>query len=119
MPCKDWLRSPDLRRSTPRAGCPLAQRLPYTVSFANSPDASQYVQEVRVVTQLDEDLDIFSFRLGDINIGKIDVHIPSDRALFQGEFDFTNTRRLYPAGQRAVSINSHAKRPGCCRRSTL
>ncbi len=70
---------------------PLAERLPYTVSFANSPEASQYVQEVRVVTQLDEDVDIYSFRLGDINIGKIDVHIPSDRALFQGEFDFTES----------------------------
>ena len=70
---------------------PLRERLPYTVSFANSPDASQYVQEVRVVTPLDEDLDVFSFRLGDINVGKINVHIPSDRALFQGEFDFTET----------------------------
>ena len=68
---------------------PLGQRLPYTVSFANSPEASRYVQEVRVVTQLDEDLDIYSFRLGDINVGKINVNIPSDRALFQGEFDFT------------------------------
>ena len=70
---------------------PLAERLPYSVSFANSPEASQFVQEVRVVTQLDDDLDIYSFRLGDINIGKIDVNIPSDRALFQGEFDFTES----------------------------
>ncbi|MEM9586008.1 MAG: CARDB domain-containing protein, partial [Planctomycetota bacterium] len=70
---------------------PLGQRLPYSVNFVNAPDASRHVQEVRVVTQLDEDLDIYSFRLGDLKIGKIDVNIPNDRALFQGEFDFSET----------------------------
>jgi large repetitive protein len=68
---------------------PLAERLPYSISFANSPAASQFVQEVRVVTPLDEDLDLFSFQLGDISVGRINVHIPAGRALFQGEFDFS------------------------------
>ncbi len=85
---------------------PLSQRLPYTISFANSPDASQYVQEVRVVTQLDEDLDVYSFRLGDINIGKINVHIPSDRALFQGEFDFSETEGFILRVSSGIDQNS-------------
>ena len=70
---------------------PLAERLPYTVNFANANDATDHVAEVRVVTQLDEDLDIWSFRLGDIKVGKINVHVPEGRALFQGEFDFSET----------------------------
>ena len=36
-------------------------------------------------------LDIFSFRLGDIKVGKINLHLPAGRALFQGDFDFTQT----------------------------
>ncbi len=65
--------------------------MPYTINFANAPTATQHVAEVRIVTQLDDDLDIFSFRLGDIKIGKINVHLPAGRALFQGDFDFTQT----------------------------
>ena len=34
---------------------PVGEKLPYTVNFANSPDASRHLQEVRVVTQFDED----------------------------------------------------------------
>ncbi len=70
---------------------PLGQRLPYTINFANSPDATTFVSEVRIVTQLDEDLDPWSFRLGDVKIGKINVHVPEGRQLFQGEFDFSET----------------------------
>ncbi|MFM2004219.1 MAG: hypothetical protein RI963_3645, partial [Planctomycetota bacterium] len=70
---------------------PAAEPLPYSVNFANSPNASQYVQELRVVAKIDEGLDVFSFRLGDIKIGKINVRVPADRALYQGEFDFTTS----------------------------
>ncbi len=70
---------------------PLKESLPYTINFANAPTANQHVAEVRIVTHLDDNLDIFSFRLGDIKIGKINIHLPTDRALFQGDFDFTET----------------------------
>src|SRR5262249_22279844 len=33
-----------------------------------------------------------TFRLGDIKVGDINVHIPADRGLFQGDFDFTQTK---------------------------
>ena len=79
------------RRSTRRLAAAAARRLPYTVNFANDPAATQHVAEVRIVTQLDDDLDICSFRLGDIKIGKINVHLPATAALFQGDFDFTQT----------------------------
>lgn len=67
---------------------PAGAELPYSVQFQNDPQSAAYVNEVRVVTALDPDLDAHSFRLGDIQIGRIGVHIPSDRGLFQGDFDF-------------------------------
>jgi hypothetical protein len=71
---------------------PAEERLPFTVHFQNDPVASGHVSEVRVVTQLDSDLQARSFRLGDIKLGDINVHIPSSRSLFQGDFDFVNTK---------------------------
>jgi subtilase family serine protease len=71
---------------------PLGQALPYTIQFQNDPEAVTQPGEIRIVTELDEDLEPFSFRLGDIKIGNINVHVPSDRALFQGDFDFTHTK---------------------------
>ncbi len=71
---------------------PVDQALPYTVNFENSTSSSRYVNEVRVITQLDPDVDPHSFELGDIRIGDITIDIPSGRANFQGEFDFAATR---------------------------
>ncbi|MCU0870895.1 MAG: putative Ig domain-containing protein, partial [Pirellulaceae bacterium] len=68
---------------------PAQASLPYTVHFQNDPRAATHASEVRVVTQLDEDLDPRSFRLGDLQIGDIAVHVPAGRALFQGDFDFS------------------------------
>ena len=70
---------------------PRSETLPYAIRFANAPDAQRHVSEVRIVTSLDDDLDLWSFRLGDIRIGSIQVQVPVDRALFQGEFDFSET----------------------------
>jgi YD repeat-containing protein len=67
---------------------PADATLPYTVHFQNDPRSSEYVSEVRIVASLDDNLDPRSFRLGDLKVGEINVHIPSNRGLFQGEFDF-------------------------------
>ncbi len=68
---------------------PVGQPLPYTIQFQNDPSASTEPGEIRIVTVLDEDLEPFTFRLGDIKVGDINIHVPGGRALFQGEFDFT------------------------------
>ena len=70
---------------------PADQQLPYTVHFQNDPAASSHVTEIRIVTALDGSLDARTFRLGDIQIGDIDIHVPADRAVFQGDFDFRNS----------------------------
>ena len=71
---------------------PVDVALPYSIHFQNDPDATRYVNEVRVVTQLDANLDARSFRLGDIKIGDITVHVPAGRSIFQGDFDFVQSR---------------------------
>ncbi len=71
---------------------PVGQTLPYTINFANDPASGRYINEVRVVTQLDPDLDARSFQLGDIKVGDITIDVPDGRSLFQGEFDFIASR---------------------------
>jgi CARDB len=71
---------------------PAGHDLPYTIGFENPSTSTTRPGEIRIVTKLDGDLDPHTFRLGDLTIGDIKVHIPSDRALFQGDFDFTRSR---------------------------
>ena len=71
---------------------PSGQPLPFTVNFQNDPQATTTPGEIRITTQLDPSLDPRTFRLGDIQIGDIDIHIPSNMGLFQGDFDFTQTK---------------------------
>ncbi len=58
----------------------------------SSASRAAYAHEVRVVTQLDEQLDLRSFRLGDLRIGDISVHVPQGQSVFQGDFDFTEAK---------------------------
>ncbi|WP_205678900.1 CARDB domain-containing protein [Aquisphaera insulae] len=76
----------------PRQFVPVGQSLPYTVNFENPATAASAVGEVQIVQKLDSDLDPRSFRLGDLRLGDITVHIPSGRGIFQGEFDFTKSK---------------------------
>ncbi|RUZ17283.1 CARDB domain-containing protein, partial [Mesorhizobium sp. M7A.F.Ca.CA.001.09.1.1] len=71
---------------------PAGAALPYSVRFENPQNASARPGEIRIVTKLDSDLDPYSFRLGDLKIGDINVHIPEGRSLFQGDFDFTRSK---------------------------
>ena len=71
---------------------PLGEPLPYSIQFTNDAAASATVSEVRVLTELDEQLDLRSFQLGDIQLGDIQVHIPAGRSSFQGDFDFAQSR---------------------------
>ncbi len=71
---------------------PTGQALPFTVNFQNDPKATTTPGQIRITTQLDPSLDPRTFRLGDIQVGNIDVHIPSSMGLFQGDFDFSRTK---------------------------
>ncbi|NLS91835.1 MAG: hypothetical protein GXX96_06600, partial [Planctomycetaceae bacterium] len=71
---------------------PPGQPLPYTIQFQNDSESPTHTAEIRAVTNLDEDLDLQTFRLGDLKVGDINVHIPEGRALFQGDFDFATAK---------------------------
>ncbi|MBL8395672.1 MAG: hypothetical protein JNK99_13155, partial [Candidatus Accumulibacter sp.] len=82
------VRPPQALRGTDgRAYVPRGTALPYSLVFTNP--GENPAGELRIVSQLDPVLDPRSFRLGDLRIGNIDVHLPGERASFQGDFDFT------------------------------
>ena len=70
---------------------PEGQALPYTVEFQNPTDATGSVNQIRIVEQLDPNLDPRTFRLGGLQIGDLSIQIPGGRGTFQGDFDFTQT----------------------------
>ncbi|HCO96831.1 MAG TPA: hypothetical protein DIU00_23310, partial [Phycisphaerales bacterium] len=76
----------------PDAFLPVGMPLPYTIRFENDAAASSTVSEVQILTELDPNLDPRSFRLGDLQLGDIQVHIPSNRGAFQGDFDFSQSK---------------------------
>ncbi|MFN4116304.1 MAG: hypothetical protein ACK4F7_07375, partial [Inhella sp.] len=69
---------------------PTDYALPYQISFTNPGIAP--LGQIRLVSQLDSDLDARSLRLGDLKIGDLNVHIPEGRAVFQGDFDFSGVK---------------------------
>ena len=69
---------------------PAATPLPYTVSFQNPTEGA--VGSLRIVTELDADIDPRSLRLNDLKLGDINIHIPDSKASFQGDFDFSGSK---------------------------
>ncbi|MBL8482577.1 MAG: hypothetical protein JNJ60_10290, partial [Rhodocyclaceae bacterium] len=86
---------------------PLGLPEPYTIQFANGADASASVGEVRIVSQLDSDLDPRSFRLGDLKLGDIQVHVPGSVGSFQSDFDFSASRGFILRVNAGIDVNSN------------
>ena len=77
---------------------PVDTRLPYTITFENPATADAAVNQIRIQQELDDDLDVRSFVLGDIFLGDIQIHIPDNRASFSGDFDFVGRTGIRAAG---------------------
>jgi len=86
---------------------PQGQAEPYTIQFQNGANAAATVGQVRVVSQLDANLDPRSFRLGDLQLGDLQVHIPSEVGSFQGDFDFTRSRGFILRVSAGIDIGSN------------
>ncbi|MCC5624358.1 hypothetical protein [Nostoc sp. CHAB 5715] len=71
---------------------PVGTALPYTIRFENAAAADSNVGEVRIVTKLDDDLNPRTFQLGSLRLGDIQIHIPTGRGTFSGDFDFTSSK---------------------------
>ncbi|MEI7464998.1 MAG: CARDB domain-containing protein, partial [Burkholderiales bacterium] len=85
---------------------PADQPLPYTINFTNASTASRSVNEVRIVQKLDAGVTPYSFRLGDIKLGDVTVHIPAGRASYQGDIDLRNSRGYILRVSAAVDPNT-------------
>ncbi len=86
---------------------PIGQALPYTIQFASPPNASSTAGEVRVVTQLDDDLDPRSLRLGSLQIGDMQVNVPSGLGSFEGEFDFVRSKGFILRVSAGIDVHSN------------
>ena len=68
-----------------KAGTPLG----YTIRFENQASATAPAQQVTITQNLDTDLDLRSFRLGDFGWGDIVIDVPDNRAFFSERLDLT------------------------------
>lgn len=70
--------------------------LNYTIRYENDPElASAPAQVVRITQQLDSDLDVRTFRLGDFGFGDTFVDVPDNQAFYQTRLDLTDTHNIY------------------------
>ncbi len=79
---------------------PAAERLPYTIQFENPASSRDHVSELRIVTQLDGDVDPRTFQLGDMRLGGLTIHLPAGRSTLQADFDFTQQLGFVSESQR-------------------
>lgn len=70
--------------------------MPYTIRFENDAEkATAPAAEVTITQKLDDDLDLRTFRLGDIGFGETIVDVPEDTAFFQTRVDLTATHGVF------------------------
>src|SRR5262249_10101263 len=91
----------------PQQFVPLGQPLPFTIQFQNGSGAASTVGQVRVVEQLDPNFDPRPFRLGDLQLGDLKVHIPGSVGSFQGDFDFSKSRGFILRVSAGIDISSN------------
>ena len=60
-----------------------------------------------IVEQLDPNFDPRSFRLGDLQLGDLQVHVPSGVGSFQGDFDFTKSKGFILRVSAGIDITSN------------
>jgi len=63
------------------------ESIPYVVYFENMPDATAAAQEVRVLDQLDDDLDWRKFTLTEFSFGDTVIGVPAGRSFYQTAVD--------------------------------
>ncbi|MCL4504452.1 MAG: hypothetical protein M1434_08630 [Chloroflexi bacterium] len=73
----------------------VSQTLPYVIFFENIPTATLPAQTVVVTQQLDANLDLAGFELGDISFGKYYVSVPAGLSSYSTRVDARDTVNLY------------------------
>ncbi|WP_374356933.1 pre-peptidase C-terminal domain-containing protein, partial [Chitinimonas sp.] len=100
------LRGPQLQTAANgRSYVPAGIDLPHTLSFHGQGDSGQ--GQIRIVTQLDPNLQPSTLRLGDLRIGDLNVHVPAGRTDFQGDFDFSGSKGYVLRVSAGIDDNTH------------
>lgn len=81
--------------------------LPYTINFENDPVlATAPAQFVEVRQVLDSDLDLSTFRLGDIGFGDFVVDVPNDVMAFETRVDLTDSHGIWLDVSASLYVNT-------------
>ncbi|MHC1770058.1 MAG: CARDB domain-containing protein [Verrucomicrobiia bacterium] len=86
---------------------PLGLSLPYTISVQNPADPNRALSELRIVQQIDSDLDVRTFTLSDITLGGLFIDVPDDRGAFTGEYDFSKELGFVLQVSAGVDVQAH------------
>src|SRR5262249_7461939 len=76
------------------------------INFANGAQATTNVTQIRIVSQLDPNLDPRSFRLGDLQVGGLQVHLPNSVGSFQGDIDFSKSKGFILLVSAGIDVNT-------------
>jgi RHS repeat-associated protein len=79
----------------PQGFVPVAASLPYVVNFENEPTAHAPAQVVTVSQQLDPNLDLSTFQLGDVGFGDFTVPVPPGRQDYSTLVDARSSLGVY------------------------
>ena len=69
--------------------------LSYQINFLNKPEAVGPAEEVVVTEQLDPNMDMDTFELGDFGFGAINVTVPAGRQFYSTRIDLRSTRGVF------------------------
>ena len=82
------------------------QTLPYTIRFTNNGEAgTNPVSKVTITQQLDADLDLSAFELGDIEIGQLFVNVPSGLQTYNQRLDLRDTKGVFVDVAAGLDLN--------------
>jgi hypothetical protein len=81
--------------------------LPYTIRFENQPTATAPARQVTITLDLDSDIAINSFRLGDFGWGDIDVQVPEGVAFYVNRIDLTATKGFLVDVVAGIDVQTH------------
>jgi RHS repeat-associated protein len=68
---------------------------PYVIGYENKASASAPAQQVVITQQLDPDLDLSTFQLGDFGFGDLVVDVPEGRQVYNTRIDYRAERGVF------------------------
>ena len=69
--------------------------LSYQIQFLNEPEAVGPAEEVVVTEQLDPNMDMDTFELGDFGFGDVNITVPAGRQFYSTRIDLRSTRGVF------------------------